>query len=484
MSNFKGLFHILKTNWIYIAGFVFIGLNSWLITQEFYYLAILPFILVLVFMAFFKLDKLMWFIVFSTPLSLNLEELEIGGIGMYLPTEPLMFGVMLLFFFRLIHEKRFDSKVIKHPITLAIFVNIVWIAITSITSEMPAVSLKFLLARVWFVVCFYFVMTQLFAKKDNYKKFLWAYITSLTGIIIYAVIHLWMYDFAQKPAHSVMNPFFKDHTSYGAVLAMYLPMLFIFFNKRNISRVRLIALLLISIFVIGTILSYTRAAWVSLAGALVLYFIYKYKIKFKVLFGLGILVLMVIGFSWSTLMMNLERNNQDSSDKLSEHVESISNVSSDASNLERINRWSSAWRMFQERPVFGWGPGTYMFQYAPFQMSNEQTIISTNGGGLGNAHSEYIGPLAESGLLGMLTFIALIVTVFYKGSILYHKLPNGELKTAVLFCLLSLFTYVAHGFLNNYLDTDKASVPFWGFIALIVAIDVYHSKKLLDFKAH
>ena len=193
---------------------------------------------------------------------------------------------------------------------------------------------------------------------------------------------------------------------------------------------------------------------------------------------------MVIGFSWSTLMMNLERNNQDSSDKLSEHVESISNVSSDASNLERINRWSSAWRMFQERPVFGWGPGTYMFQYAPFQMSNEQTIISTNGGGLGNAHSEYIGPLAESGLLGMLTFIALIVTVFYKGSILYHKLPNGELKTAVLFCLLSLFTYVAHGFLNNYLDTDKASVPFWGFIALIVAIDVYHSKKLLDFKAH
>ena len=63
--------------------------------MEWYYLALLPFVLVLIFMAFFNLDKLMWLVVFCTPLSLNLEELEIGGIGMYLPTEPLMFGIML-----------------------------------------------------------------------------------------------------------------------------------------------------------------------------------------------------------------------------------------------------------------------------------------------------------------------------------------------------------------------------------------------------
>jgi putative inorganic carbon (hco3(-)) transporter len=37
-------------------------------------------------------------------------------------------------------------------------------------------------------------------------------------------------------------------------------------------------------------------------------------------------------------------------------------------------------------------------------------------------------------------------------------------------------TYFIHGVLNNYLDTDKASIPFWGFIAIIVAIDIYHQK--------
>ena len=189
----------------------------------------------------------------------------------------------------------------------------------------------------------------------------------------------------------------------------------------------------------------------------------------------------MLALSWNTIIMELERNNQDSSDNLSEHVESISNVSTDASNMERLNRWGSAWRMFLERPVFGWGPGVYVFEYAPFQLSKDKTIITTNAGANGNAHSEYIGPLAESGILGMLSVILLIILVFYRGSLLYHKLPKGELKDVVLVTLLGFFTYVVHGLLNNYLDTDKASVPFWGFIALIIAIDIYHSKeKLLE----
>lgn len=431
-------------------------------------------------MAFFKLDKLMWFIVFATPLSLNIEELEIGGIGMYLPTEPLMFGVMILFFLKLIYERNYDSKIIKHPVTIAIIINLVWIIITSLTSEMPIVSFKFLLARLWFVVCFYFIGIQLFKVKNNYKIFYWAYIIPLTFVIIYAVIRLAGYGFEEQPAHWVMEPFFKDHTSYGAILAMYFPILFLFLGRSYPTFYKMFSLLLIGVFTVGIILSYTRAAWVGIIAAGVLFLIYKYRVKFSVLAFITISGAIILALSWNTLIMTLERNNQDSSDKLSEHVQSISNVSTDASNLERLNRWSSAWRMFQERPFFGWGPGTYVFQYAPFQLSNEKTIISTNAGENGNAHSEYIGPLAESGVFGSLSFIFIILTVYYRGSLLYHKLPKGELKSLVLATLLGLLTYVVHGMLNNYLDTDKASVPFWGFIAIIVAIDIYHKKELME----
>lgn len=444
-----------------------------------YYFAAIPFALTLIFMAFFQLEKLMWFIVFTTPLSLNLEELAVGGVGMYLPTEPLMFGVMILYFLRLLQKTDLDKKLIFHPITIAISFNLVWIFITSLTSEMPVVSFKFLLARLWFVVCFYFLATQLFKKADNYKKFFWAYLIPLSFVVIYSIIRLAGFNFEEKPAHWVMEPFYKDHTSYGAILAMYFPIILLFTGKSYKSYVKVFSYVLLLLFTLGIILSYTRAAWVSLIAAFVLFAIYKLKIRFTVLATISILGGVILLLGWDSLVMDLERNNQDSSDNLSEHVESISNVSTDASNLERLNRWSSAWRMFQERPFFGWGPGTYVFQYAPFQLANEKTIISTNAGENGNAHSEYIGPLAESGVFGLISVLAIIIMVYYRGSILYHKLPEGELKNVLLASLLALFTYVVHGFLNNYLDTDKASIPFWGLIALIVAIDIYHSNNKL-----
>ena len=186
----------------------------------------------------------------------------------------------------------------------------------------------------------------------------------------------------------------------------------------------------------------------------------------------GIFLGVFFTFKWEILDA-LEKNKQDSSADFIEHVQSIANISSDASNLERINRWQSAIRMYQERPVFGWGPGTYQFLYAPFQRTKEKTIISTNLGDLGNAHSEYLGPLSEMGFPGTIIVILLVIYVMYTGLKVF-KYGKGEVKYLSLMVLLGLVTYFAHGLLNNFLDTDKLSVPFWGFIAIIVALDIYH----------
>ena len=43
--------------------------------------------------------------------------------------------------------------------------------------------------------------------------------------------------------------------------------------------------------------------------------------------------------------------------------------------------------------------------------------------------------------------------------------------------LMGFVTYLTHGILNNFLQTDKASVPFWGFIAMITAMDIYFDKQ-------
>jgi O-antigen ligase len=226
------------------------------------------------------------------------------------------------------------------------------------------------------------------------------------------------------------------------------------------------------------VLSYSRAAWISLAVAFIVFLIIKLKINYRFIIA-GIILLVGFYFLYSfEIFMKLEKNRQDSSKSYIEHIQSMSNISSDASNLERINRWQCAFRMFNERPIFGWGPGTYQFKYAPFQHSREKTTISTNAGDRGNAHSEYIGPLAESGVFGLLTVLAIIILVSYTAVKLYKRTDSKDVKFLVLMALISLFTYFVHGLLNNFLDTDKASVPFWGLIGLIVALDVYHDEKI------
>ena len=173
----------------------------------------------------------------------------------------------------------------------------------------------------------------------------------------------------------------------------------------------------------------------------------------------------------------MEKNNQDASGDLVENIQSITNISTDASNLERINRWQSAFRLFNERPVFGWGPGTYQFVYAPYQMSKEKTIISTNAGDGGNAHSEYFGPLAEQGVVGSLLVVVLVVVTIYCGLKTYGRCKNKKAKILVLGATLAFFSYFIHGFLNNFMDTDKLAIPVWSLAALIAAIDVFFADK-------
>ena len=63
-------------------------------------------------------------------------------------------------------------------------------------------------------------------------------------------------------------------------------------------------------------------------------------------------------------------NNYESHDPQATLVEksmSVTNLNTDVSNIERLNRWVSALRMFEERPFTGFGPGTYQFTYLPFQ---------------------------------------------------------------------------------------------------------------------
>lgn len=457
---------------LYLIAVVFALLN------DFLYIFLLPVVLGVLYCAFYHLEYLLLFAVASTPLSLNLEEQEIAGVGLYLPTEPLLAGSMILMFFKMLSNKSIDKKIFHHPLSYLLYLYLGWTGLTCITSEFPLVSVKFLITRLWFISTMYFLMTHIFQNPHRIWHFVLCYLFSLTIAIIYTVVRHSEYGFDKESAHWVMEPLFKDHTSYGAVLAMFTPMLLALLCWRNLNLLlRVILSIAAIILLLGLVLSFTRAAWISVVGAGCILAVLLLKVRFRTLLFTFLLGGGLVFFAWEDIQVSLQGNKQESSDKLEEHVSSISNVSSDASNLERLNRWNCAMEMFYERPIVGWGPGTYQFVYAPFQRSGDRTIISTNQGDGGNAHSEYLGPLCEQGVPGVILFIALLYMISSLAFRLFYSLSEYGNKLLVLGAYLGLMTYFIHGTLNNYLDTDKASVPFWGFIAILVSIDLYHYPK-------
>ncbi len=263
----------------------------------------------------------------------------------------------------------------------------------------------------------------------NVKKFQWLYVIPLLMVIFYTLYNHSTYGFDKPHSNMVMKPFYNDHTAYGAIIALFLPVFTGFAFARQFKRsYRMIAFIVLAILVTGIIFSYSRAAWISVAAAIAVFLLIRFRIRFywlvlALMVGVGLFFMFRYQF-----LDKLEKNKQDSSTDFVEHVQSISNISSDASNLERINRWAAAIRLFKEKPIFGWGPGTYQFVYAPYQRSKEKTIISTNYGDMGNAHSEYIGPMSESGILGMLTFLGIVVTVIITGLRVHRRAKSREIK--------------------------------------------------------
>lgn len=464
----------------YSFSIAFVALNMFLLYKGFYWFTAAPAALVVALLFFFSLDKLILLLVFLTPFSFQFADEQLG-FAMNLPTEPLFVAIMVLFFFRLVYERRYDTSILRHPISILLILNIIWMFVTSVTSEIPLVSFKYLVSQLWFIVTFFFVGIALFKDKENFGRFFWLYGMSLVVVVLVATYTHAQFGFERKIGYYVVQPFFNDHTHYSAVLAMIAPFFIVMaFNRSLGAWPRRIALGFFLVFAMGILFSYSRAAWVSLFIALGGFVILALRVKFRMILAGSVLLVSSLLVFQTEIMMQLQRNTQESSGEFSEHVRSISNITSDASNLERINRWRSAIRMYEERPVLGWGPGTYQLVYAPFQRSEDYTIITTHFGDLGNAHSEYIGPLAERGLPGMVLFILMVLAMLATGVRLFKKGPTPTMRLTALAITLGLITYLSHGLLNNFLDTDEASVLFWGMMAMLVGMDTWQPKRIID----
>lgn len=421
-----------------------------------------------------KLNRILLFVFLFTPLSLDI--LISGGFKISAPTEITIVLLAFLFIIKWLSGLSIHSTILKHPISILLILDLAWSFVSLVFSEYQDVVFKRILLKVLFIGVFYFVSTQLLVKISDQKRLFWLYGIGMIIPIMNAFYKHHLLDFLQSSSVYVCQPFYNDHTIYAACLAFIIPFFILQIFNSTQKRFRILSILLSALFLTAFILSYSRAAWISIAIAFVFYIATLFKVRF---WQLILLVAIIAGYlivNFNPIYDQLRQNEVKYDDNVSTHITSVTNLQNDASNLERINRWVCAYRMFLDRPIMGHGSGTYQFVYDQYQTPEFMTRISSHQGNKGNAHSEYLTYLSENGIIGFILFTALVLYSVYLGIQLLYKIKEPEHKMLVYSILLGLITFYTHGLFNTFSDYDKMAVLYWGSLAILVRMDLRYGK--------
>ncbi len=358
----------------------------------------------------------------------------------------------------------------SQPVTILLLCFLVCNFISMFFSEMPMVSVKSVIIKTIYMISFYGGAYLYFRQPSGNYSFVGYYLLSLMIIVSIVLFRHSMFEFSKDVTGYITKPFFQDHTIYSAAVAFFLP-LTILKAWRNSGFLRIIFLLCTVLMVTALFLAVSRAAWISVGAALLLWLVAKSRTPAPLLVIIFLSVFSFIYIKSDDLLFQIKANRYDSgarNSSIEEQTKSVLNITNDQSNAERLNRWKCALRMFQEKPFTGFGPGTYQFQYLSFQREEEMTRISVKSpynikeGKGGTAHNEFLLVLSESGIMAALFFTAAVILIFvYAFRSCYHEKINS-MHLAFLFAFT---TFSVHSLFNNFLDTDKTAALFYTAIA-------------------
>lgn len=449
------------------------------IITEIYFFAAIPLAVLLIYITL--LDFKYTFFLLALCLPISSEVKLIGGFGTDLPSEPLMVGLMFVFLlFSLKNKERLSANFMKHPLTILILLHLGWMVLTTITSNLFFVSLKFLLAKIWYLVVFYFMAAMILEKEKDFKIYFWCiYLPLIMTILIINFKHS-AFGFSFKSINSVVHPFYRNHVNYACLMALFFPIVWLavgWYRRWSLTHISLIfggTLMLIGIY-----FSYTRAAYVAILLALGAYLVIRLRLMKA---SLGIAVLITTLFFAHLYTQNNYLQYAPDFDKTITHKDfgnllEATAKGEDISTMERVYRWVAGFQMIKKEPLTGFGPGNFINFYEKHTVSSFQTYVSDNPERSG-IHSYYFMTMVEQGLPGLLIFLLLIGFILIKGEQVYHQTKDPAQRRIVLMAILSAVVIDALLLINDMLETDKVGPFFFIGILLIVNQDLRNQGKL------
>ncbi len=216
--------------------------------------------------------------------------------------------------------------------------------------------------------------------------------------------------------------------------------LFIFLTLRQQAIEKYFYLILSLPLLTVLLLTYTRGAWLCLF--LILFLIGLVRFRLFLLSACLILFLFYISFL-----------------PLQERINSLVSFSASDSTVWRLDLWRDAWGYTQNNLVIGHGPGTASLVIG----QNRSHLLGSS-----EPHNDYIKIMLEMGIVGLATYIFLILSLWFKLWKGYQHEPWPRRKLLFLFMLIfSISLYLASAG-DNILKDSSLQWSFWALIGALM----------------
>lgn len=410
-------------------------------------------------------------IILSIPLSVDTAILD-ESVSVSTPAEPIMVILMLMFFIKSLLNPQIDNALWKHPITIWIVLAWIWTLICTLFSTHIMVSLKASLAKTWTITIFYFV-TYYVLKRWKYLPNIWSlYVIPLAFVVIYALVRHVEKGLTFHWSSFVMYPFYKNHVNYGTAVAAVLPFILAGIIRRH--WIRWICLGLFLLFSMAIVFTYTRASYVAvllLPFIILVYYLKMVRISVSILLvGVTFLVGFLLYDNNYLMFAHGDRYTEWHKNSFEKQINATAKLK-DVSSVERLYRWIAAYYMIKERPITGFGAGTFIFEYKGYTNAFFRTEVSTNIENSG-LHSQFIGAFVEGGLLGGLLFIGLIISALFHSQRIFRQVKRDK-RLWVLATSASFIILLIHILINDLLEIDEIGSLFYINLAALVYMDIH-----------
>lgn len=430
----------------------------------------LPFGLLLAYLGLTDFRKFYFLLIATIPFSI---EYQVGDtLGTDLPTEPLMIGLMLVVLMYLFkNARRIDFSFFRNWLSLFLFLHLVWILATSFTSLIPLVSVKFFLAKMWYVFAFFMATAIIIKSEKDVKTWFWSLFIPLTITVLMALARHAMKGFDFTEINRSLEPFYRNHVVYAAILVMFLPFIYSarFWYEKGSGARRLLNMSF-WLYVVAIYFSYTRACYLALGAMLATYFIVRFKlVKPAIVVALAGVFFVVMYITKENYYLKYSpTTNTVSQHELSDLIDATFKAE-DVSSMERIYRWIAAVHMAGERPITGFGPNGFVPNYKNYTVFLFETWISDNEEQSG-VHNYFLMLLVEQGIPGLVLFLLLMVVFFTMGQKVYHQLEDSGHKALAMAVILSMMAMLINLVFSDMIEVDKTGSLFFINIALIIIL--------------